>query len=75
MQNAGSVVTRDILAAHAWDDEHDALSNTIHVHINHLRKKVDLPFATPLIRTVHGLGYKIDASKLVANTTLKKGKA
>lgn len=75
MQNAGKVVTREILAAHAWDDDFDAINNTVHVHINHLRKKIDHPFSSPLIRTVHGFGYKIDASKLVANTKLKEGEA
>jgi DNA-binding response OmpR family regulator len=73
MQNAGKVVTQAILAAHAWDEEHEALNNTIHVHINHLRAKVDRPFKTPLIKTVHGLGYKIDASKLVAHNKLNRG--
>lgn len=67
MQNAGTVVTREILAAHVWSDEPDALNNTIHVHINHLRDKVDRPFKSPLIRTIHGLGYKINTSKLVTS--------
>jgi len=35
----------------------DPLTNVIDVHINRLRKKVDHPFASPLIHTVRGVGY------------------
>jgi DNA-binding response OmpR family regulator len=30
------------------------------VHIKYLRDKIDKPFDRPLIKTVHGVGYKID---------------
>lgn len=66
MRRAGSVVTRNILIDSVWDGHGDAWTNTVDVHINHLRDKVDRPFNRPLIKTVHGLGYKLDASKSVA---------
>jgi two-component system OmpR family response regulator len=67
MQNAGSVVTREILSNHAWPNTDDPWTNTIDVHIKYLRDKIDRPFDTPLIKTVHGLGYKLEAPRAVAN--------
>jgi two-component system OmpR family response regulator len=62
MQNCGIALTRATLSNYAWDDEDSSVTNTVDVHIKYLRDKIDRPFATPLIKTVHGLGYKIDAS-------------
>lgn len=60
MQRAGSVVTRQTLCRHAWDQNAEPWTNTIDVHIKYLRDKIDRPFGTQLIKTVHGLGYKIE---------------
>ena len=62
MQNSGIALTRSTLSNYAWDDEDNSVTNTVDVHIKYLRDKIDRPFATPLIKTVHGLGYKIDVS-------------
>lgn len=62
MQNSGIALTRSTLSNYAWDDEDSSVTNTVDVHIKYLRDKIDRPFGTPLIKTVHGLGYKIDAS-------------
>ena len=59
MQHAGHSVTRAGLMQHAWHGEDDAWTNTIDVHIKHLRDKVDRPFSQQLITTVHGVGYKL----------------
>ncbi len=64
MRNAGKVVSGTILAAQAWENEQEELTNTLHVHIKHLRDKIDRPFQTALIRTVHGFGYKLELSAL-----------
>jgi DNA-binding response OmpR family regulator len=63
MQNAGAIVTRDILSNHAWRDNEDPWANTIDVHIKYLRDKIDTPFEHQLIKTVHGLGYKLEAPR------------
>lgn len=60
LQNAGTVVTRQALMHYAWHGNHDPWTNTIDVHIKYLRDKIDRPFGKPLIKTVHGLGYKIE---------------
>lgn len=58
LENAGKVITKDALAQalYSWDSDVD--SNTLEVHIHHLRKKV----GTDIIRTVRGVGYIIDKS-------------
>jgi len=52
----GRVMTRDHLMQllYGWNEE--AESNTLEVHIHHLRKK----FSTDLIRTIRGVGYLVE---------------
>lgn len=66
MQHAGAAVTRSSLMHYAWENDEEGWTNTIDVHIKHLRDKVDRPFSTKLIVTVHGVGYKLDVSNAVA---------
>ena len=60
MRNAGRVVTREMILDHAWDSETEPVGNTVDVHIKYLRDHIDRPFAKKLIKTVHGLGYKLE---------------
>ncbi|MDP2228885.1 MAG: response regulator [Moraxellaceae bacterium] len=55
LEHAGEVLTRDRLEAslYGWMDEVE--SNSLEVHIHHLRKKFD----ASLIRTLRGVGYMI----------------
>lgn len=56
MNHIGQVSSRARLeeTLYAWDSEIE--SNTVEVHIHHLRKKLD----SKLIRTIRGVGYIID---------------
>ena len=56
MANVGRVISRARLeeSLYSWDS--DVESNTVEVHIHHLRKKLD----PSIIRTVRGVGYIID---------------
>ncbi|WP_432698195.1 response regulator [Marinobacterium sp. YM272] len=58
-ENAGRVLSRDRLeeTLYGWGAEVE--SNTLEVHIHHLRKKL----ASSLIRTVRGVGYMIDKAE------------
>ena len=69
MQNAGTVVTRQALMHFAWQGNQDPWTNTVDVHIKYLRDKIDRPFAISLIKTVHGLGYKLEAPRGAAKIT------
>ncbi|MHB8243905.1 MAG: response regulator transcription factor [Acidimicrobiales bacterium] len=58
IQRSPAVVSRSSIAIHAWQDEADAVgSNTIDVHVAHLRSKL-LP-SIARIETVRGAGYRI----------------
>jgi DNA-binding response OmpR family regulator len=70
--HAELVVTREILADYAWPNE-ETDTNTLDVHIKYLRDKIDRPFDTHLIKTVHGVGYKLELSREVARRYLTAG--
>jgi heavy metal response regulator len=57
MRNAGTVVSRAMIAEHVWDVHFDSFTNVIDVSVNHLRSKVDRDFPKKLIQTVRGRGY------------------
>ena len=65
MRNAGRVVSRHSLIDYAWEDHDYGETNTVDVHIKYLRDS-RRPYNTDLIKTVHGLGYKIVVSKISA---------
>lgn len=60
LRNAGGVVTRDQLLAAAWDFAFDPASNVVDVYIALLRRKLDDPYETHTIRTVRGVGYRLE---------------
>lgn len=66
MEHAGSVVSRETLYQLVWRDMNNLWTNTVDVHIKHLRDKIDRPFGISLIHTVHGLGYKVDLQPVAA---------
>jgi two-component system OmpR family response regulator len=61
MRHQGQVVTRTMLLENVWDYHFDPQTNVIDVHISRLRQKIDKDFAEPLLRTVRGAGYVLEA--------------
>lgn len=62
LRNQGRVVSKNNIITHVWDFDADVLPNNVEVFITYLRAKIDKPFqAPPLIRTVRGFGYTIEA--------------
>ncbi len=61
MRHAGQVVTRTMLLENVWDYHFDPQTNVIDVHISNLRQRIDSGFATPLLHTVRGAGYRLSA--------------
>jgi DNA-binding response OmpR family regulator len=61
MRHPGQVLTRTQITDHVWRYDLDALSNVVDTYIHYLRDKVDRGFSRPLIKTVRGVGYKIEA--------------
>lgn len=62
MRNQGRPLSKDTIIAHVWDYDADILPNTVEVYIKYLRNKIDTPFDAPLLHTVRGFGYKLQAS-------------
>ena len=61
MRHAGQVVTRTMLLEAVWSYHFDPQTNVIDVHISRLRNKIDKDFPQPLLHTVRGAGYRLEA--------------
>jgi len=59
LRHAGDVVPRRTLRDHVWNYGADGTSNVVDVYIGYLRRKLEVPFGRPLIRTVRGVGYAV----------------
>jgi DNA-binding response OmpR family regulator len=55
----GQVVDRAAITAHVWDENHDPFTNVLEVLVRRLRRKIDDPYASKLIQTVRGAGYRL----------------
>ena len=60
-QNLGIVVPRDIILDRIWGLESDVSSNNIDSYMKILRKKLDTGDGRTIIKTVRGVGYKLEA--------------
>jgi two-component system OmpR family response regulator len=61
MRNAGQSVTRTMLLEKVWEYHFDPQTNVIDVHISRLRSKIDKGFDRPMLQTVRGAGYRLEA--------------
>ena len=61
MRHAGQSVTRTMLLERVWEYHFDPQTNVIDVHISRLRSKIDKGFDRPMLQTVRGAGYRLDA--------------
>lgn len=57
----GRVLSRTLIAESIWGVCFEAQTNVVDVVIKRLRAKLDAPFPTPLLHTVRGAGYMLDA--------------
>ena len=61
MRHTGQSVTRTMLLEKVWEYHFDPQTNVIDVHISRLRSKIDKGFDHPMLQTVRGAGYRLDA--------------
>ena len=59
LHNKGIVLSREKIENHIWNFDYEGGTNVVDVYISYLRKKIDVPGAQKLIRTVRGVGYVI----------------
>jgi DNA-binding response OmpR family regulator len=62
MRHPGQVLTRTQIIDHVWRYDSDALSNVVDIYIHYLRDKIDRGSARPMIKTMRGVGYRIEPS-------------
>jgi len=63
-QNKGRVLTRDQLLSAVWNYEFAGDTRIVDVHISHLREKIEVDTRKPnYIKTIRGLGYKLEEPK------------
>ena len=60
-RNAGQVLSRQLIFEKVWEYYFDPGANLISVHVARLRRKLEAPGSPPLIATVRGSGYRLDA--------------
>jgi heavy metal response regulator len=61
MRHPGQVLSRTVIAEHAWNYDFDNTTNVIDVHIKNLRRKIDGDSIPSMIQTVRSVGYRISA--------------
>jgi DNA-binding response OmpR family regulator len=61
LENAGQVVTRDIVAERVWGDTRTATSKTLDMHVSWLRRKLGDDASAPRrLVTVRGVGFRFE---------------
>jgi two-component system response regulator RegX3 len=64
MENAGRLLTRDVLIDRVWGSDYYGDTKTLDVHIKRLRTHVEEDPSSPkLITTIRGVGYRFDAPR------------
>ena len=64
MENAGRVLTRDVLIDRVWGSDYFGDTKTLDVHIKRLRTHIEEDPSSPkLITTIRGVGYRFDAPR------------
>ena len=61
MRYPGRLYSRERILSNVWGAYEDPLTNVVDVYISRLRAKIDTGHAVQLIKTVRGLGYKIES--------------
>ena len=61
MRNAGRTVSRSRIAEAVWNYKFDPETNVVDVYVNYLRKKLSFGGRSAPIRTVRGVGYRLES--------------
>ena len=61
MRNSGQTLTRTMIFEAIWGYHFDPGTNLIDVHLGRLRRKIDRAGLPPLIQTIRGSGYALNA--------------
>lgn len=59
MENAGEILTREMLLRDVWKMNFDPQTNVVDVNIGRLRRKLEEGFDSPALETIWGSGYRL----------------
>ncbi len=59
MENAGEILTREMLLRDVWKMNFDPQTNVVDVNIGRLRRKLEDGFDSPALETIWGSGYRL----------------
>jgi OmpR-family two-component system manganese-sensing response regulator len=62
LRHPNQVLSREQILTHLWESGAEPESNVVAAQVRLLRRKIDEGFATPLIHTVYGIGYRLAES-------------
>lgn len=62
MSAPGRLFSRERILANVWGVHVDPMTNIVDVYVRRLRAKIDDGHPLPLLKTVRGLGYRLDDS-------------
>ena len=63
MLHPNITLTRNQLEQQAWNSRFEGGSNIIDVYIRYLRKKIDTGYDVKRIKTVYGMGYRLEVQE------------
>jgi DNA-binding response OmpR family regulator len=62
MRRSGKAVPKETILRGVWDFDFDGSDNIVQVYVTRLRRKLDGPYGTEHIHTVHGVGYRLEGN-------------
>ena len=63
MRRDGTVASKAEILDHVWGIDFAGDPNVVEVYVGYLRRKIDQPYGTQLIRTVRGAGYHLQRAE------------
>lgn len=61
MRHPGQLFSAEALLEHVWQAETESTIETVYTYIKRVRAKVDVDKKASIIKTVYGLGYRLEA--------------
>ncbi len=63
MRHPNQLLSREVIERHLWSYDYEGASNVVDVYVRRLRRQIDDPFASKLLETVRGAGYRLRAPR------------
>lgn len=73
LRHPGEVLRRTYIIEHVWDFAYAGGSNVVEQYVGYLRRKLDLPSAQADLRTVRGVGYRLETAPREAGPRVQAG--